>query len=177
MPVMFDLMTSALVCDLTRVIAIQGATESSGPRFAHHDAIPHEISHRQDEAGVAMQTEITTWWMDQLAQFLDRLAAIPEGDGTLLDNTVVACTSVIGEAWYHGERNVPVVLAGGAGGYLNPGRYLRFGNFPADGIKNREPHGGRTMNDLLISLCHAMGHPVSSFGNPAYCTGPIGELV
>jgi hypothetical protein len=176
MPVLFDLMTSALACDLTRVVAFQAATESSGPRFAHHDRIPHEISHSTDTSGMAMQTEITTFWMDALAQLLDRLRAIPEGDGTLLDNTLVVCASCIGESWYHGSRNCPVVLAGNSGGYLRPGRYLRFGSYdPA--VPSFEPHGGRTNNDLLISMCHAVGlTDVETFGNPAYCTGPIGEL-
>jgi hypothetical protein len=176
MPMIFDLITASLACDVTRVIAYQGASEGNGPRMPHHYEVPHEISHRSDPEGYALQTEVTAWWMNHLASLLDRLKAIPEGDGTLLDNTVVVAGSVIGEAWYHGERNVPVVLAGGAGGYFRTGRYLRFGNFPADGIKNREPHGGRTMNDVLISLCHAMDVNVSTFGNPAYCTGPIGEL-
>jgi hypothetical protein len=177
MPPIFDLISAALTCDVTRVVAYQAATESNGPRMPHHTEIPHEISHRSDPEGYALQTEITAFWMDYLAQLLDRLKAIPEGDGTLLDNTVVVAASVIGESWYHGERNVPVVLGGGAGGYLKTGRKLRFGSFPADGIKSREPHGGRTMNDVLISLCHAMDMTdVSTFGNPAHCTGPIGEL-
>lgn len=176
MPVLFDLMTSALACDLTRVVAFQAATESSGPRFPQHDRIPHEISHSQDAAGLAMQTEITTWYMDRLAEFLDRLRAIPEGDGTLLDNTMVVCASCIGEAWRHGDRNCPVVIAGKSGGYLRPGRYLRFGDYDVNN-PSVEPHGGRNHNDLLISMCHAVGlDDVETFGNPSLCSGPIEEL-
>jgi hypothetical protein len=176
MPPIFDLITAALTCDVTRVVAYQGATESNGPRMPHHVEIPHELSHRSDAEGFALQTEITAWWMEHLAQLLDRLRAVPEGGGTLLDNTLVVAASCAGESWIHGERNVPIVLAGGAGGYVNRGRYHRFGSYPADSSYNREAHGGRTMNDVLISICRAMDLDVSTFGNPAYCTGPIEEI-
>jgi hypothetical protein len=178
MPVLFDLMTTALACDVTRIVAYQGASEGNGPRMPHHTDIPHELSHRSDPEGYLLQTEVTAFWMDALAQLLDRLASVPEGDGTLLDNTLVVAGCAIGEAWYHGARNLPIVLAGGAGGYFETGRYLRYGSYPADGTIQRGPHGGRSMNDLLISICHAMGLPeVATFGNPSYCTGPLDELV
>lgn len=123
-----------------------------------------------------MQTEVTTWWMDSLAQLLDRLKAIPEGDGTMLDNTLVVAGCTVGDSWRHGYRNCPVVLAGSCGGSLNTGRYLRFGDYDVDNPSN-SPHGGRTNNDMLISICHAMGlSDVETFGNPAYCSGGIASI-
>jgi hypothetical protein len=174
---MYDLVTSALTCDLTRVVALQGATEAGGVRLPQHNGeITHAISHRTDPEGLAMQTEVSTWWMDSLARLLDRLDAIPEGDGTLLDNTLVVAGCCIGDSWPHSPRNCPVVLAGGCGGAVTTGRYLRFGNYDVLDPSSA-PHGGRTNNDLLVSICHAMGlTDVETFGNPSYCNGGIASL-
>ena len=174
---MYDLITAALSCDLTRVVALQTASEAGGVVLPQHAGeITHAISHRTDPEGQAMQTEVTTWWMDSLATLLDRLAAIPEGDGVMLDNTLVVAGCCIGESWRHNYRNCPVVLAGGCGGALQTGRYLRFGSYDVQGAST-EDHGGRSNNDMLISICHAMGlTDVETFGNPAYCNGGIAQL-
>ena len=57
---------------------------------------------------------------------------------------------------------MPYLLAGDAGGYFESGRYLKY--------------AGAWHNDLLTSICHAMGSQVSTFGNPAYCTGELSGL-
>ncbi len=176
---MFDLITSALKCDLTRVVAFQATAEHDGPAFPEYASAghPHSVSHRRDAESQIIQTRITEYWMEQLALLLDRLAAVPEGDGTMLDNTLVVTACALGENWLHGNRNCPVVLAGRSGGYVQTGRYLRFGNYATESA-SPAAHGGRNHNDLLISMCHAVGlTDVSTFGEPSFCTGPIEEIM
>lgn len=81
------------------------------------------------------------------------------------------------EAYRHSSRNIPVVLGGSAGGYFETGKLHRYGSFPAEHPTSTfayQAHGGRTMNDLHLSLIHAMGFPeVETFGDPAFCTGAL----
>ena len=85
---------------------------------------------------------------------------MPEGPGTLLDNTVVVWLSEITRGNTHSHRDAPFLLAGGAGGAIRTNRYL---NFPGE-----VPH-----NNLWVSLMNAMGVPGNTFGDPAHCTGPL----
>jgi hypothetical protein len=91
------------------------------------------------------------------------LAGVPEGDGTMLDNSLVLWGNEIGEGASHTHENIPWVIAGSAGGYLATGRALEF-----DGV----PH-----NNLLLSVLHAFGmQDQQSFGAPEHCTGPLPRL-
>jgi len=81
----------------------------------------------------------------------------------MLDNTVVLWGNELGKGNSHSHTKVPFVLAGGAGGYWPTGRLLRY-----DG----DPH-----DNLLVSICNAMGVETETFGNPAYCDGPLRGLV
>ena len=99
---------------------------------------------------------------EQFAYLISALEAVPEGDGTLLDNTIVVWMNELGKGNSHTRNDVPIVVAGGAGPF-KMGRYIRFGE---------TPH-----NNFLLSLCHAMGlEQETSFGNPAYCTGVVPQL-
>ena len=103
---------------------------------------------------------MNTWYAEQLAYFLDLLRAVPEGDGTLLDNTVVLWCSELSRGNTHSHSDMPFLLAGRAGGAIRTGRHRVF-----DGV----PH-----NNLLLGLCHAMGaDDLQSFGNREFCTGAI----
>lgn len=169
-----DLLTAAFACDLTRVASIMWCREAGGPVFSGfgHVDNAHWLSHRKEEPYMSQRRQIHTFYAEQFVALLDRLAAVPEGDGSMLDNTVVVWASAICESTAHGSRNIPVVLGGRCGGYFETGRYLRYGSFT--GSPKHAEHGGRTNNDLLITLCHAMGQTdVETFGNPGYCTGPL----
>jgi hypothetical protein len=91
------------------------------------------------------------------------LKAIPEGDGTLFDNTVVLVCSPLGNSSTHKARNAPFLLAGSCGGYFATGQYV---SVPS------QPH-----NPLLTTLCHAMGLDVDHFGDPAYGSGVMEQLL
>jgi hypothetical protein len=164
-----DLLVLALACDLTRVVTLQWSQAVSMTRMIWLGiADPHHtLSHYPVTDAVAQSklVQINRWYATQFAYLLQAMKAVPEGDGTLLDNSVVLWCNELGEGSTHSRRNVPYVLAGGAGGALKTGRYLQF---PA----TKKPWH----NDLLISLCQAMDVNVSTFGNPAYCHGPIPGL-
>jgi hypothetical protein len=115
---------------------------------------------------------------DAVRVSVDRLASVPEGDGTLLDNVVVVWC---GEANHiplanaHGRLNLPYLLAGGAGGALKTGRYL---NFQGNSTGQYGQRIGVPNNRLFLSLCHLMGlTDVSVFGKASLCSdGPLPGL-
>jgi len=88
-------------------------------------------------------TKIYTWYSERVAHFLDKFASYPEGNGTLLDNTLVVWGGEIGKGNNHSFDKVPFVLAGAAGGALQTGRYLQA--------------PGAVHNRLLVSICQLMG--------------------
>lgn len=162
-----DLLAMALACDLTRVASIQWSATQAGKVFTWlgqsdtHHALSH--SNVSDEGKQQQLIDIGRWQAEQLAYLLGKLDAVQEGTGTLLDNTLVLWCTDIAQGQSHARRDMPYVIAGGAGGALRTGRYLRY---------EGDPH-----NNLLVTLCNAMGVDVSTFGNPAYCTGPLPGLL
>jgi hypothetical protein len=153
----------ALACDLTRVASIMWsyALSSVVHTWLGHTVDHHTISHFGDPASVAQLVDIGAWYSQRLRDFLDLLAGVDEGGTTLLDNTIVCCGSELGKGQPHYNSNIPFLLTDG--GHFNTGRHVAL--------------PGRSHNDLLISLMHAMGVEGASFGDPAHCTGPITELL
>lgn len=172
---MLDLMVSALACDATRVATFMWSHENSNVRFPWldlgiDDTRLHGLSHLEDSDHFALEMQ---WYAEQVNGLLDRLAARPEGDGTMLDNTVVVWASPVSVSWRHISRNLPIVLAGRGGGYFETGRYHRYGDYDF-ASRSHDPHGGRAMNDLHLSILHAMGlTDEETFGSPEFCTGPL----
>ena len=164
-----DLLVLALACDLTRVVTLQWSQAVSMTRMTWL-GIPephHTLSHFpvQDAAAQVKLVQINRWYATQFAYLLQAMKAVPEGDGTLLDHSVVLWCNELGDGPTHSRRNVPYVLAGSGDGYFKTGRYLQFQG-------SKKPWH----SDLLVSLCQAMDVNVSTFGNPAYCHGPIAAL-
>jgi hypothetical protein len=161
-----DLMAMALACDLTRVGTIQWENSVGNVQFTWLNITRghHDMSHDGDDvtATIAQLTQINTWYMQQLAYFLGKLKSIPEGDGTMLDNTLVFVCNELSRGNVHSHNPMPYLLAGGTGGGLQMGRFLTF---------NGDPH-----NNLLVSLMNAMGVAGTTFGDPSFCTGPLAQL-
>ena len=162
-----DLMVMALACDLTRVGTIQWENSVGNVQFTwlgitrgHHD-----MSHDGDDVAATMEqlTQINVWYMQQLAYLLGKLKAIPEGSGTMLDNTLVVCVNELARGNVHSHNLMPYVLAGGVGGGLQMGRFLTY--------------NGDSHNDLFVSLQNLYGVQSNTFGDPAFCNGPLKGLV
>ncbi len=161
---MSDLMAIALTCDMTRVITFMLGDGGSN-RSYDFIGVPgahHEISHHQNDPGNWEKlTTIDIWETEQLAYLLDRLDAVDEGDGTLLDHSAVFWSSEIEDGNSHAHKNLPVLLAGGASGQIPTGRHLVY--------EDEEP-----MADLFVSLLETVGVEVDTFG--ADGTGPLAGL-
>jgi hypothetical protein len=164
-----DLLAMALACDITRVATLMWTNSTSSAVLSFIDpAITdghHEIAHKGDEDTVKVHhnTLINTWYASQLAGLIDRLKAIPEGDGTVFDNTVILWTNEQSRGNNHDRHNLPYVIAGSAGGFFHTGRYVEF---PSDTAHNH----------LLVSLLHSMDIDADEFGNSIYGTGPLTGL-
>jgi hypothetical protein len=111
-------------------------------------------------------TKINIWFSEQFAYLLTKLASIKEGTGTMLDNTLVFWCNELSRGNSHSHPDMPYLLAGRAGGALRTGRFLSYPR------TSNVPH-----NNLLVSIMNAMGPPDQTIGNPAYCTGPLANLL
>jgi hypothetical protein len=164
-----DLLAMALACDITRVATLMWTNSTSSAVLSFVDpAIKeghHALAHKGDEdtTKVHHNTLINTWYASQLASLIDRLKAIPEGDGTVFDNTVILWTNEQSRGNNHDRRKLPYVIAGSAGGYFKTGRYVEFPD-------------GTAHNHLLVSLLNSMDIETEEFGNPIYGTGPLTGL-
>ncbi len=163
-----DMLVTSLACDLTRVASMQFSHSVSQVSFpwlgiaeGHHD-----LSHMGDSDTVAegKLVQINTWYASQIAYLLGKMDAVQENNGkTLLDNSLVVWMNELGKGNAHSHEPLPVVIMGGANGALKTGRYLKY------------PQPVLHQN-LLVSLANAMDVPMTTFGNPAYCTGPLANL-
>jgi hypothetical protein len=166
----FELITAALACDLTRVCSLQYAFGDNDnnpyPWLGIGDA-HHSLTHAadSDKGSWDKVTKIRVWYAEKFASLLDKLDAVKEGDGTLLDNTLVVWGSELGIGNTHSFKSTPFVVAGGAAGAMPMGRYLEY--------NEQVQH-----NRLLVAMCNAMGlTDVKTFGNTDNGSGPLAKLL
>jgi hypothetical protein len=126
---MFDLQLLAMQGDVTRVITFQLARETSNRTYPEI-GVPdphHPLSHHgNDPAKIARMAKINQFHVSLFAEFLAKLAATKEGNGTLLDNSLYLYGSGMGNPNVHDHTNLPVIVAGGAAGGMKGGRHVRF---------------------------------------------------
>ena len=126
--VMLDLQVVAFQADLTRVITFMMSREVS-PRTYPELGIPdphHGLSHHQNRPEqMAKLAKLNRHHIEQIAYFMEKLAATPDGDGTLLDQVLIQYGSGISDGNQHLHVNLPVLVAGGAAGAIEGGRHLR----------------------------------------------------
>ena len=164
-----DNLVSGMACDLVRFGTLMMAPGADSSRVRDFDATLdgegyHDCSHRWEDADAQSKlVKVNQHFARMLAYLVERLGSIPEGAGTMLDNTVVLWTN---ECWHgnHDPFQLPLVVAGRAGG-LETGRVL---SVPSE---ERNNYG-----KLLVSLANAVGHPMTSFGDPRWGTGPLPGL-
>lgn len=126
---MFDLQVLALQGDITRVITFQLARETSNRTYPEigvsdpHHPLTH---HGNDPDKVAKVARINQFHVSLFAEFLKKLKATPEGNGSLLDHSLYLYGSGMGNPNVHDHNNLPIIVAGGAAGNMRGGRHIQF---------------------------------------------------
>jgi hypothetical protein len=150
-----DLMVLAFACDLSRVVSLQWSTaesttthETLGTTLEHH-RMSHDLASNADTL-----VQVDTWYAQQFAYLLSEMKKIDEGEGTLLDNTLLFWPNELSQGESHSRNNLPYVLAGKAGGQLVTGRFLDF--------------QGQQHNKLYTTFLNMFGVPATGFGEPEF---------
>ncbi|TPV94186.1 MAG: DUF1552 domain-containing protein [Myxococcales bacterium FL481] len=169
-PTMNMLMAMALACDVSRVITIEHL-EYHEPLFPFVDgvdipgsytdwhAMVHEGMNGSDRATIQ---RVLTFYSEQFADLVQRLKDTPEGEGNMLDHTLVVWMSDFGDGSVHSPEKIPVVLAGNLGGIIPVGQHVSY--------------AGHSIGDLFTSVLRLMGEDDELFGRPEFCTGPLPGL-
>ncbi|QOV90605.1 DUF1552 domain-containing protein [Humisphaera borealis] len=129
MRLMVDLLVLAFQMDLTRIATVMVARDGSNRNFPDLGITEghHSLSHHSgNPAKIDSIQKIDMFHMQQFAYFVQKLKSVKEGDGTMLDNTMLMCGSGIGDGNRHNHENLPIVWAGGAGGQVKTGRHIAF---------------------------------------------------
>jgi uncharacterized protein DUF1552 len=152
---MFDLQVLAFQSDLTRVITFLMSREVS-PRTYTEIGISdphHGLSHHQNNpASMEKLAKINRFHIEQLAYFLHKLQATPDGDGTLLDHVALMYGCGISDSNLHTHDNLPVLVVGGAAGGVKSGRHLR--------CEKDTP-----LTNLQLAVLNALGVPLDHLGD------------
>ena len=160
---MADLLALAFQADLTRIATFVFANDGSNRNYRFLD-VPeghHDLSHHNgDKEKLAKIKKINTFHVSQLAYLLEKLKAVKEGSGTLLDNCMIVYGAGIGDGNRHNHDELPILLAGKGGGTLKTGRHVRY------------PRNTPLMN-LYLSMLDRMGAAVPSLGDS---TGKLPSL-
>jgi hypothetical protein len=194
---MINLIALTMMCDANRSIILQWP----GYVTFNFDGMTHEyehhgLSHRVGSAEVGgpcvdgvigMLDEIDTWYAGRYVKLVNLIESINEGEGTMLDNSAVMWLPELADGNAHNNNNLPIVIAGSAGGYLKTGvsvnldtsgRELGTGNSEASCVNpgdevgfNTGTNGGNApLNKLYVTLLNALGateggEPIQSFGS------------
>ena len=152
---MFDLQVLAWQADITRVTTMLMAKElsnavypKSGVRDAFH-ILSHHSNIRENQDRFAV---LNRYHVGLLAYLLNKLKTTPDGDGTLLDHSMVLYGSAMSDGNQHNHGPLPIIVAGGASGRLKGGRHIRN---PKD----------TTMSNLLLAMLDKLGIPTERFGD------------
>ncbi len=126
---MFDLQVLAMQGDVTRVITFQLARETSNRTYPEI-GVPdphHPLSHHgNDPEKIARMAKINAFHVSLFAEYLAKLKATPEGNGSLLDHSLILYGSGIGNPNIHDHTNLPILVAGGAAGGMKGGRHIKY---------------------------------------------------
>jgi hypothetical protein len=165
---MAELLSLALACDQTRVFSLMFSDRISGLRQAGSSSQHHQLTHDEPlDPEIGFQPEATEFVfasMEAWADFVERLAAVPEGDGTLLDNCLVFGHSDVSLAKVHGITGVPMMIAGRAGGALKSGVHVAGATAPTTRVG--------------LTIQQAMGLPTERWGTRSMeATQAISEIL
>ena len=153
---MFDLQTLALQADLTRVWTFMYGREATSMSFPHLDISMghHEISHHNyEKAKLDALAKINVNQSELFAYFLGKLDALEEGGSTLLDHSLIMYGSNLSVPTSHSQRDLPIILAGGAAGRVPGGRYIAF------------PGDTTPLTNLYLTMLDKVGVPTEQLGD------------
>jgi hypothetical protein len=152
--VMQDLQVLALQSDLTRVITLMMSEEQS-PRAYPQIGVPeahHPLSHHNNNPLIVEKMSIINRYHAQLfANYLAKLAATPDGEGSLLDHMTILYGAGISNSTIHSGDDLPVLLLGGGAGRLNGGQHIKYADQPS-------------MANLLVAIMDKFDLPADSIG-------------
>jgi len=152
---MFDLQALAYKAEITRVSTMMYARDLSGatyPQSGIRDGFHTASHHSNQRANMDKFAQINKYHVQMLAYFIEKLRTTPDGDGSLLDHSMILYGSVMSNGNQHDHDPLPVVLIGGASGHLQGGRHLRY-----------QPH--TPMSNLLLSMLNKLGARLDKFGD------------
>lgn len=158
---MIDMMVMAMSCDMTAVGTLQWSDCEAKHTLPWLGLLePH--SYYQNDGGFHPTecAQIATWYSEQHAYLIQRMAAVDRGGHSLLDESVLFFGTNIQDPSTHKKDDMPFLLAGGGG--LRTGRYVKF---------DHPSH-----NDLLVSILNLFGDGRITFGDPEYCTGALAGI-
>jgi len=152
---MFDLMVLAFQTDMTRVVTNLLALEQSWRNYpeigipeAHH-GLTH---HSGDPEKIEKVVQINAYHLRQFTYLVEKMKNTPDGDGSLLDHSMIVYGSGLGDGNGHLHHDLPTVVAGKANGALKPGRHIRYGD-------------ETPITNLYLSVMDIMGLPMEHFGD------------
>jgi hypothetical protein len=157
---MFDLVAVAFEADITRVFSFMMARDLHNRTYPQVgvDEPHHGLSHHQNKTDkMARFAKVNTYHVDLFGRFLQRLKTTPDGDGTMLDHSIVLYGSGMGNANVHGHVDLPYLVAGTGSGTIKGGRHIR--------AREHDPSG-----NLLLSVVDKFGIAKDSVG---YSTGRV----
>lgn len=152
---MFDLMTLAFQTDTTRVATFMMANEGSNrsyPMVGVNDGHHHLSHHQNKQDWIDQIKKVDKYLVGHFARFLEKLEATPEGNGTLLDQSMIVYGSAIADGNRHSHHDLPILLAGRGGGTITSGRRL---SYPKD----------TPLNNLFLSMLDRMDSGVDQLGD------------
>jgi len=153
--IMFDLQVLAFRAEITRIATLMYARDTSGavyPQSGIRDGFHVASHHSNNRANMDKFALINKYHVEMLAYFLDKLRSTPDGDGNLLDHSMVLYGSSMSNGNQHDHDPLPIVLAGGASGQLNGGRHMQYA-----------PH--TPMSNLLLSMLDKLGIQADKHGD------------
>jgi hypothetical protein len=153
--IMFDLQTLAFQANITRVVTMMYARDTSGavyPQSGVREGFHVASHHSNSRANMDRFALINRYHTSLLAYFIEKLHATPDGDGTLLDHSLILYGSSMSNGNQHDHDPLPVVIAGGASGAMRGDRHIIA-----------EPH--TPMSNLLVAMLNKLGIPAETQGD------------
>ena len=168
----FDMASAALITGITNVVTIHTDDLNSSYQGLGITPKVHSVGHGASSGSLSSQdcrNLIRKFHCDLIAQMAAKLQAIPEGDGTMLDNTIIVYVSDNSDKHHSSATEWPLVVLGNLNGRLkSAGRYLSYPRYGTSGHHH-------TIGNWLTTLCHVAGFPQDHFGQPDFALGKVGQ--